>query len=54
MSMRLVVNDEPERVQSGGELGADSLGNRHGKGNVKAPLSPVKPPLQGSVVALVR
>lgn len=54
MAVRLVVNDKPERHETGGELGADSFGNGHGLGTVKAAWAPVKPPPQGSLVALVR
>lgn len=54
MAVRFVVNDEPERLETGGELGANAVGNGHGSGTVKAARAPVKPPLQGSVVALVR
>jgi hypothetical protein len=54
MAVRFVVNDEPERLEADGELGANALGNGHGSGTVKAARAPVKPPLQGSVVALVR
>ena len=54
VAMRLVVDGEPKRVQLGGKLGSDSLGNGHGKGTVKAYALPVKPLQQGSVVALVR
>jgi len=54
MAVRLVLNDEPERLETGGELGADTLGNGHGSGTVKAERTAVKRQPQGSVVALVR
>ena len=54
MAVRFVVNDEPERLETGVELGADALGNGHGAGTVKAQRLAVKRVPQGSVVALVR
>jgi hypothetical protein len=54
MAVRLVMNGEPERLEAGGELGTDTLGNGHGSGTVKAERAPVKPRSQGSLVALVR
>ena len=54
MAVRFVVNDEPERLETGGELGANALCNGHGFATLKAAEAPVKPLLQGSVVALVR
>src|SRR5579864_242869 len=54
MAVRFVVNNEPERLETGGELGADARGNGHGSDTVKAAWAPVKRPPQGSVVALVR
>ena len=54
MAVRLVLDDEPHRLEPGGKLGADALGNGHGSGTVNGEGAAVKPPLQGSVVALVR
>jgi hypothetical protein len=53
VAVRLVMNDEPERLEAGGELGTDTLGNGHRVGTVKAERAPVKPRPQGSLVALV-
>jgi hypothetical protein len=54
VAVRLVMNDEVKRLKTGGELGADSCGDGHGSGTVKAQRTAVKPPPQGSLVALVR
>ena len=53
MAVRVVMDDEPKRLETGGKLGVDALGDGHGLGTVKAEPAPVKPLPQGSVVALV-
>jgi hypothetical protein len=54
VAVRLVLDDEPDRLEPGSKLGANALDDGHRSGTVNGERAPVKPPLQSSVVVLVR